>query len=750
MSEASPKEVEHASAARFSRDVRSLLYSNHVDAVLVTDQAGALLMHNAAATRLFGTRRDMLALLGLDASAQGEWRVEDVNGVPIPPERWPLLRARQGSLLAEELFWFQRLKAATVFAASVNTSIYRDFSSDRRLTVISLRDLTRQKLAEKEVERNLRDLTFLMEASRGLIGARDHQTLLRKSTEAIDRLLRPDLAAAQYRITEHGFQFSAYGSEAAQARFEGPERVPLRRVYSGLLFQPSLKLSGQNLRNHPAWWGVEGGQENWRGLLAARLEDDQGKADGWLVAIACEEGPPFSRRDESVLGQLASLTSLALRQLEAQSSLHAQRDKLEALTGDLKNLNQTLEEQVRERTRLAEQRSRQLLALTVQLAEAEERERDRLASLLHDDLQQVLAGASILLQSLPPTLAHYPKEREPCEHLLLRIGELLQESLSKARHLSYELSPPVLHQGGLLPALEWLARSMREQHGLELSIRSERWRDVEVKAWRSLLYRSLQELLFNVVKHAGTRSAAIELVRTDGLAEVTVWDRGRGFDPAILRAAGGAGLGFGLLTIQERIRAMGGSFELESSPGGGTRIKLTFPVPEGQLETVQPAAAEAQAEDAKCSSPPEGVCYRVLFADDHKVIRQGLVALLQGPGDIKVVGQAADGLEAVELARSLRPDVVVMDVSMPVMDGVEATRRIKAEQPAIRVIGLSMLEEGEIAERMQKAGAEAFVNKAESAATLLRAIYRISGSGAAPAGALDHSVTRQTARPPGE
>ncbi len=735
MLEASLERNEFESAARFSPDVRSLLLNNHVDAVVVTDQAGALLMCNTPARRLFGAKRDMLALLGSDASAQSDWRVEDANGAPLPPHCWPLLQARQGTLPADSQFWFHRLTAGTAFAASVNTTTYRDSSDDRRLTVIFVRDLTSQKQAERQVERNLRDLAFLMEISRELIAARDQEALLRRSAEAIGRLLQPGLAAAQYRITDHGFQFAAYGSEAAKARFQGPLGIPLRRLYSGLQFHPSLRLSEESLQTHPAWCGVEGGQPPLRGLVAARLENDQGKADGWLVAIAREDGAPFSQRDESVLGQLASLTSLALRQLEAQDSLQVQRDKLEELTGDLRTLNQTLEQKVQERTRLAEQRSRQLLALTVQLAEAEERERDRLAGLLHDDLQQVLAGASILLQSLPPTLAHYPKEREPCERLLRRIGELLRESLSKARHLSYELSPPVLHQGGLVPALEWLAKSMREQHGLELVIRSKGWQQKEGKAWRSLLFRSLQELLFNVVKHAGTRSATIELGSTGGLAEVTVCDRGQGFDPAILRDAGEAGAGFGLLTIQERIQAMGGSFELESSPGSGTRIRLILPVREDPQEAVKPAAAEAQAEAAESSIPLAGACYRVLFADDHKVIRQGLVAMLQGQPDIQVVGQAANGLEAVEMARSLRPDVVVMDVSMPVMDGVEATRRIKAEQPTVRVIGLSMLEEGEIAERMQKAGAEAFVNKAQSAATLLRAIYRISGPGCPPAGA---------------
>jgi signal transduction histidine kinase/ActR/RegA family two-component response regulator len=577
-----------------------------------------------------------------------------------------------------------------------------------------------------------------MEVSRELIAARDREELLRKATEAIRGLLAAELTAAQYRVAECGFQFTAYGSEADRARFEGSPQVPLRRIYSELLSRPSLRLNGESLRTHPAWQEVGGGRVPWGGLLAARLENDRGKADGWLLAIAGQDGAPFSQREESVLSQLASIASLALRQLEAQEGLQRQRDQLEALTDDLKKLNQTLEQQVQERTRLAEQRSRQLRALAVQLAEAEERERDRLAGLLHDDLQQVLAGASILLQSLPPTLQNYPQASEPCEQLLRRIGELLRESLSKARNLSYELSPPVLHQGGLVPALEWLARNMREQHGLELVIHSDRWAREVGKAWRSLLFRSLQELLFNVAKHAGTRSASVELVSGEGLAEVTVCDRGQGFDTAVLRDAGEGAAGFGLLTIQERIQAMGGSFEVESSPDCGTRVKLTLPIPEAGKEAGQPAA-EAQAEAAQgARALAAGRSYRVLFADDHKVIRQGLVAMLQGQQDIQVVGEAANGLEAVELARSLRPDVVVMDVSMPEMDGVEATRRIKAEQPAVRVIGLSMLEEEEIAERMRQAGAEAFINKAESSAMLLRAIYGLSAPGSAPTPGINH------------
>lgn len=102
---------------------------------------------------------------------------------------------------------------------------------------------------------------------------------------------------------------------------------------------------------------------------------------------------------------------------------------------------------------------------------------------------------------------------------------------------------------------------------------------------------------------------------------------------------------------------------------------------------------------------------RILLVDDHRIIRTALAAVLKGIPDYEVVGEAADGEQAVEASLRLSPDVVVMDISMPKLDGIEATRRIVARQPGVRVIGLSMHESGEMRKRMLAAGAVGYVPK---------------------------------------
>ena len=120
---------------------------------------------------------------------------------------------------------------------------------------------------------------------------------------------------------------------------------------------------------------------------------------------------------------------------------------------------------------------------------------------------------------------------------------------------------------------------------------------------------------------------------------------------------------------------------------------------------------------------------RLLLADDHTLFREGVRALFSGEADIEVVGEAADGEETVRKAGELRPDLVVMDIMMPRMNGIEATRRICAQYPDIKVLVLSMYDDEEVVRRVIRAGASGYVLKGSGSDDLVRAIRQVSAGG---------------------
>jgi signal transduction histidine kinase len=374
-----------------------------------------------------------------------------------------------------------------------------------------------------------------------------------------------------------------------------------------------------------------------------------------------------------------------------------------------KHAEEQLLEAKAELERRVQERTAELRGLTHELIYTERRERQRLAGVLHDDLQQVLAA--IKLQA--DVVQLYPGRPEPIQ----RVKKLVDEAVAACRLVTKGLMPPVLRDGNMSTALEWLSRQMSEQYGLRVNVEAHEPADMLQEDVRVMLFEIARELLFNVVKHAEVDEAHVRFGESEGRLLLEVADRGKGCPPERLNRSGRDS--FGLFSIRERLSGFNGTFEAVGAKDEGCRIRVAVPVSSANLRSTRSKSDQKRDEWGDRS---RGSKLRVLLADDHQTVRQGLAELLQAQGDIDIVAQAADGAEALELAREHRPDVVVMDITMPRMNGIDATRAIRTQLPEIRVIGLSMHEQSDMAAAMRAAGAETFLTKSGPVEDLLAAL----------------------------
>ena len=402
----------------------------------------------------------------------------------------------------------------------------------------------------------------------------------------------------------------------------------------------------------------------------------------------------------------------------------------------LERWNQELEQAIHEKTAELQQSQARLRSLASQLTLTEQRERKRFATELHDHLQQMLVVGKLAVGQGQRRVRGMPE----CEAVFKKVDEILSEALIYSRTLVAELSPPVLREHGLAASLQWLATSLKHKHGLIVMVRVPEDAPIILSENLNLLiFQSVRELLINSAKHAGTGEATVTLEDPQGHLSITVSDRGQGFDlaaaAAAAAAAGTAGGGissqFGLFSIQERMRALGGTFDIQSAPGQGTIARLTLPFGDAATDDTRESTGLKSdlsvSEDSALSPPSSSLSQdakiHVLLVDDHKLIRQGLRAMLDGYEEMELVGEAANGEEAVRLVEELHPAVVVMDINMPKMDGIEATRRITSRHPHIAVIGLSVNAGVENQEAMSRAGAVRLMTKESAMEDLYGVIH---------------------------
>jgi CheY-like chemotaxis protein len=202
-------------------------------------------------------------------------------------------------------------------------------------------------------------------------------------------------------------------------------------------------------------------------------------------------------------------------------------------------------------------------------------------------------------------------------------------------------------------------------------------------AAETALFRIAQGALANAIAHANASQIQVTLGATTVCVTLTIADDGIGFDATGVRPGRAS---WGLAIMRERAEGVGANLSILSAPGRGTRVVVEI-VPGG------------------------GMTIRVLLADDHAVIRDGLKALLQSAADISVVGEADNGRDAVRRSEELKPDVVVMDLTMPGLNGIDAARLLRQKCPTTHVVMLSMHSDAEHVFRAFEAGATGFVLK---------------------------------------
>jgi PAS domain S-box-containing protein len=426
------------------------------------------------------------------------------------------------------------------------------------------------------------------------------------------------------------------------------------------------------------------------------------RPDGTEVPIA-DSAAPIRDREQRLIGVVLVFRDISERK---QSETKLQRWSAE------------LEERVRERTAELVSSQERLRALASQLNLTEQRERRRLAGDLHDYLAQLLALIRI---KLGQALQRMPNQLADGRASLTEIDGLLLQCLEYARTLMAQLSPSVLQDLGLIPALHWLAEHMAQQ-GLKVDVQVLTSEAPLFDDHRSnMLFQAVRELLANVAKHSGVSAAAVTVRKQDpDTWLVTVEDRGQGFDINAVHYQP-SGEHFGLFSIQERMEALSGWCRIHSVRGEGTTVELGLAVVPSDAKP-KPHVSRTDPRSSRVMRPARPSRWRILLVDDHAMVRQGLRSILETYPDIEVVGEAADGMEAVESALSNQPDVVVMDINLPRLNGIDATRRIKKDAPGTVVIGLSVQYSSQTHAAVIDAGASALLSKEQATEDLYRTI----------------------------
>ena len=523
----------------------SVLFDSLPVGISVTDSAGRVLEVNQASLGILGTTRE--AVLGQQVGSP-VWRIIRPDGSLMPPAEFASVRALRERVVVhdvetgiarpgEDVIW------VSVTAAALPLEGYG--------LMICYQDISRRRRAEAE----------LIEAYRQ---AGDARARLEAAMEAVPiGLVIQDAAGGIIR------------ANPAYERIWGAGRPPTRSFEDNREYRARWLDTGREVL--PDEWASARAHLQGETVVGQLMEID--RFDGGRTVILNSAAPIFDP-DGASTGCAVAVQDVgrlieAERALErSETALRAANDQLEAANAELLRNNEVLEARVAERTAELTLRAAQLQALALERTRVQERERQRIARMIHDHLQQLLSVARIKLGMALGQVAAAASQES-----LRELDGLIAESLAITRTIIADLSPTILYRSNLTAALRWLGGWFETRFGLKVDVVADEDMDVEEDI-RVTLFRSVRELLFNVVKHAHVTSARVDVSRTvDGRVRIVVHDKGVGFDPEILRTWDGGHGNFGLFSLREHLEPLGGQLDVESAPGCGASFTILGPVP---------------------------------------------------------------------------------------------------------------------------------------------------------------------------
>ena len=399
---------------------------------------------------------------------------------------------------------------------------------------------------------------------------------------------------------------------------------------------------------------------------------------------------------------------------------------MEALCAVATELTELVE--TNEALRVTESSLRQLSGRLLQL---QDEERRRIARDLHDTTGQKIAALSMSLDRVARLLDTKKPERDEAltegRDIVRMIGE-------EIRTLSYLLHPPLLDESGLGSAVRWYAEGFQKRSGIRLNVNisadlGRLSTDVEMA-----LFRVVQESLTNVHRYSGSPDAEINVIETPDSVKLEIIDHGQGIQTGAVRTKveGIASLGVGIPGMRERIRQFGGQLEVDFGRDG-TRVTASVPLkkakvapPPEESEVAVTATNGNSNSDVALSSDTRR---RILIADDHEVMRRGVRGLLESHDEWAVCGEAFEGREVVVKSRELRPDLIIMDINMPGLTGIDAAQQIRKENPSAKILFFSVHESAQTVREVVNAGAQGYVAKSRAGHDLVDAVRNVLDGG---------------------